>query len=92
MNTKEAPLRTSDTFRDLDRSRSTMNNLESLSDFIFEASKELLLYADTLKGHGNEGLMPQSIINNGESTRLQTVGEKRKGNGFCFFNRMTVSN
>lgn len=39
MNTKEALWRKRDTFRDLDRYRSTLNSLEALSDFMFDASQ-----------------------------------------------------
>ena len=86
MNTREALLRTSETFRSLGHYRSTLNNLQSLRHFIFEVSKELLSYANTLRDNGDEDLEPKTVLSDGESTRLQTLAMRRKEKRLFFFN------
>lgn len=77
-------------FQSLNFYRQSLNSVDSLSDFCFEASAELLRYADTLDQPTTEHDMnaeTDDVENIGEeAAQLTALAVQRKRNRLSFFN------
>ena len=88
MHTKEALLRSSDSFRGLDQYRQALNRVQSLGDFVLDVSKELLTYAESLSQdtcHADTANIEINVTES-EATHLQRKARERKGKRILFFN------
>ena len=64
--------------------RQNLNNVESPSDFCFEACRELPRFADTLrKSENHGGTSPEVVLNDIDINRLRKLA--KKGNGICWY-------
>ena len=74
-------------FQNVNLYRQNLNNVESLSEFCFEACTELLRFADTFR-QSDQGVEESSavVVNDSEITQLCELARKRKRNRLAFFN------
>ena len=74
-------------FQNVNLYRQNLNNMESLSEYCFEACTELLRFADTLR-QSDQSVeeSPAVVVNDSEITQLCELARKRKRNRLAFFN------
>ncbi|PXF43292.1 hypothetical protein BWQ96_06931 [Gracilariopsis chorda] len=83
MSQKRDLLQSKETFRSLKSYRQALNGIQSLADFVHDASKELIVYAQSL---GTEDNAETLEVHQDEIQRLHTLARTRKRRRFVFFN------
>ena len=72
-------------FQNVNLYRQNLNNVESLSDFCFEACTELFRVADTLRqSYQSVQESPAVVVNDSEITKFCELARKIKGNRLAF--------
>jgi hypothetical protein len=86
-------LQTKESFQDLERFRSCLNSVQSLADFVLDASKELLIVADKKEkdyrndeGYTAGTLSQDNPVTDEEASRLIAAARSRKRYRIPFFN------
>ncbi|PXF43989.1 hypothetical protein BWQ96_06222 [Gracilariopsis chorda] len=83
MSQKRDLLQSKETFRSLKSYRQALNGIQSLADFVHDASKELIFYAQSL---GTEDNAETLEVPQDEIQRLHTLARTRKRRHLVFFN------
>lgn len=77
---------TKEEFGDLDHFRDSLNKVQSFADFLFDVSRELLVYADTLSMDNTAPDVEKPAVTDREAARLQAIKKRRRGQRLKFFN------
>ncbi|PXF43106.1 hypothetical protein BWQ96_07140 [Gracilariopsis chorda] len=83
MSQKRDLLQSKETFRSLKSYRQALNGIQSLAEFVHDASKELIVYAQSL---GTEDNAETLEVHQDEIQRLHTLARTRKRRRLVFFN------
>ena len=79
-------LQTAEALVELDHYRHALNNFQSLADFVFDVSQELLVYGDQLENEKSRQEEDTEEVTDAEAARLFALAQKRRGKRLMFFN------
>lgn len=86
MAQKKELLISKEAFGSLDSYRDALNHVQPLADFIFDASQELLIYANKLEKSDASAQKDVPEVTGEENARLVALAHRRRGQRLRFFN------
>lgn len=86
MDQKKELLETKETFQSLNFYRRSLNEVESLADFTYEVSRELLNYAKSLETSEIVETPNDDVVSDQDLQRLCSLAARRKRKRLLFFN------
>lgn len=90
MTTRKDLLQSKETFQSVDCYRRNLNKIQSLADFVYDVSKELVLYSEKLKKEADSGGRDQigaeaEVVAGQEASRLHSMAIQRKRKRLLLF-------